>query len=498
MTLKKIVEIIHSGHSDDWTEKNKSAFDALFGTPDGRYPQAAHDSATVRAPKMAAESGVPFAAYIHPSNPTSGAYSGFSFVIFPAENQPCLLGLVVGTQGLSPDETILGRPGHARKTQAICSWLNSEFGEGKQVAWAKQDPTRTDIAVPDALKREWSSHKPALDRYGKEIYALFRPTNTELATMAAVRAFLDLYFAERGYTPLAKWQGEADTTQNKWFEHLLPDVSPERVQGMLTTRRYVILQGPPGTGKTKMALDLLGGAYQGFGHTIQFHPNTTYENFIGGLAPDTSDGSAGLSFQPLPGALWKAARAAHDDPSRPYLLHIDEINRADLGKILGEAIFLLELDGVGNSKTEAYKQRVVQLAYDFGEPFGRSLCLPKNLHLLGTMNSADRSIAIVDVAVRRRFGFISLWPQLSVVEKYGGDFMLRAFRDLISIFIEHAGDEAFPLVPGHSYFLEKDEARAKESLKINLAPLLREYLAQGYITGFAESIRNYLQELEAL
>ena len=151
----------------------------------------------------ARESGVPFAAYIHPSNPTSGAYSGCSFVMFPAEDQPCLFGLVVGTQGLSPDETILGRPGHARKTQAICAWLNSQFGDGKQVAWAKQDPTRTDIGVPDALKREWSSHKAALDRYGKEVYALFRPAKDSSATTAGVAAFLDLFFEERGYRPLA-------------------------------------------------------------------------------------------------------------------------------------------------------------------------------------------------------------------------------------------------------------------------------------------------------
>ena len=72
------------------------------------------------------------------------------------------------------------------------------------------------------------------------------------------------------------------------------------------------------------------------------------------------------------------------------------------------------------------------------------------------------------------------------------------FRDLISIFIEHAAEDAFPLVPGHSYFLELDENRAKRSLLVNLAPLLEEYLAQGYVGGFAEPIRGYLQELRSL
>jgi 5-methylcytosine-specific restriction enzyme B len=180
----------------------------------------------------------------------------------------------------------------------------------------------------------------------------------------------------------------------------------------------------------------------------------------------------------------EAASQALQDPSN-YLLHIDEINRADLGKILGEAIFLLE-------PTDS--ARKIDLPYDFGKPFHRTFFLPKNLHILGTMNSADRSIAIVDVAVRRRFAFVSLWPWMSVVEQHGCTTMQKAFRDLLSIFIEHAAEDAFPLVPGHSYFLESNESLAKRSLRVNLCPLLEEYLAQGYVGGFAEPIRAYLQE----
>ena len=76
--------------------------------------------------------------------------------------------------------------------------------------------------------------------------------------------------------------------------------------------------------------------------------------------------------------------------------------------------------------------------------------------------------------------------------------MQQAFKDLVSIFVEHATDDAFPLVPGHSYFLELDDVRAKESLKVNLAPLLEEYLAQGYVGGFSEPIRGYLQRVQSL
>src|SRR4029077_16021438 len=128
---------------------------------------------------------------------------------------------------------------------------------------------------------------------------------------------------------------------------------------------------------------------------IQFHPNTTYENFVGGLAPLLSAEGIGFRFAPLKGALMRAAEVALKNPAQPFLLHIDEINRADLAKILGEAIFLLE--------SQSDEKRDLDLAYDFGSPFGNRFSVPANLHLLGTMNSADRSIPIVDVAVRRRF-----------------------------------------------------------------------------------------------
>ena len=439
---------------------------------------------------MNQDSGVPFAAYIHPSNPTSGPYSGLSFVMCPVPEQPCLFGMVVGTQGLSPDEAILGRPGHARKVQAICSWLNRTHGGGHLVAWAKQDPTRTDISVPDNIQKSWAEYKTVFERYGKEMYALYRPNASVTGTENALTAFLDLLFEERGYEPMAAYKDSYESMRAGWFEHLMPSVERDQVRALLTSRRYVILQGPPGTGKTMMATDLVREDYGGFGRSIQFHPNTSYENVIGGLAPALSGGELGLRFAPAAGLLMEAAGDALNDPSRNYLLHIDEINRADLGKILGEAIFLLEV--------RVNAERRIHLPYDFGEPFHRTFFLPNNLHILGTMNSADRSIAILDAAIRRRFAFVSLWPRMSVVEQHGCKLMQTAFKDLLSIFIEHAGEDAFSLVPGHSYFLETDDRKAKESLKVNLAPLLEEYLAQGYVSGFAEPIRTYMQELRAL
>jgi 5-methylcytosine-specific restriction enzyme B len=116
--------------------------------------------------------------------------------------------------------------------------------------------------------------------------------------------------------------------------------------------------------------------------------------------------------------------------------------------------------------------------------------------VLGTMNSADRSIAILDLAVRRRFAFVSMWPQLDVVERLGGPRAQQAFHDLQSIFLEHAAGDAFALMPGHAYFLA-DDADINVRLRTEVAPLLREYLSQGYVSGFADEVQAFLDSIAA-
>jgi 5-methylcytosine-specific restriction protein B len=486
-----LIDIIHGKTLDSWKSRNEQALAAMFGS---RYPKRAEKSVTLRAPDMkGGDAGIPYAAYIHPGNPDSGAYGGMSFVIFPVEEAPCLIGMVIGTQGLSPDEAILGRPGHARRMQAICAWLNRRFGQADLVAWAKQDPSRIDVAVPDEIKKPWSAYERVFGRYGGVLYTLYRPNDNREATLAALTAMLDVMFDERGFLPLAAFQDNSQQIRSSWFSQLMPLTTPESVIELLRQRRYAILQGPPGTGKTRMARQILENTYGGLGNSIQFHPNTTYENFIGGLAPvvdPDASASLGFRFAPSPGFLMQAAALAAENPQRPYLLHVDEINRADLGKVLGEAIYLLE--------PHPESPRSIDLPYDFGQPFRRRLCLPDNLHILGTMNSADRSIAIVDVAVRRRFGFLSVWPDSTAIERHGCALTQEASERLTSIFIEHAPEDALALVPGHSYFLTRDTAEAKINLQTNLAPLLTEYLAQGYVSGFTEPIRSYLQWLKSL
>ena len=489
MSIEQVVDIVYSKEFANWKQDNRKALESLFGAQQGRYHADAARTVQLRAPDVNFKTGIPFAAYINPNNPDSGPYGGFSFVIFPSESKPALIGLVVGTQGLAPDEAILGRPGHARKSQAICGWLNAKFGHGRQVAWAKQDPTRTDINMPD-LPEDWADFKSVCKRYGQVIYAIFKPMEDDkVATREAVAAFLDLMFEERGYPTNAPNARDARKIRDEWHEHLMPDLTRADVKKLLDDKRFVVIQGPPGTGKTRMAQELLDVEFNGSGKIIQLHPNSTYETFIGGLAPLRSEQGIGLQFAPKAGFLMEAAKGAAA-VSNPYLLVVDEINRADLSKILGEAIFLLE--------PHPSKKREIELPYDFGAPFHTKLAIPENLFIVGTMNTADRSIAIVDVAIRRRFAFLSLWPQSSVVRNNACQLMQDHFEKVVDIFIENAQDDAFNLVPGHSYFLEEDPEKAKTSLQTGLAPLLEEYLAQGYVGGFSEQVRAYLQELRSL
>jgi|SRR5579863_3449696 len=489
MWADKLLEAIQERrYSNAWPEKIRAGFEALFGEG-GRYPESAKRKVTQRtpAPPESSEGIIPFGALIDPSNPSSGPYGGASFVVFPGEDAPCLISLVIGTNGLAPDDGILGRPGHARKAAAICAWLNR--GRDKLVAWSKHDPTRLDQRIPTEVASQFAHYSAAIARYGHVLYAIYAPGSDPLEMTQALTAFLDLMFEERGVQPLARFRADADEIRRQWFCYLMPDVSNGQVAELLDERRYVILQGPPGTGKTHMARALVATEYKGRGRTIQFHANTTYENFVGGLAPRTSSEGLGFQFAPLKGFLTQASEAARN-ATGTYLLHIDEINRADLSKVLGEAIYLLEPDDL--------KERTIDLPYKFEPPTGNQLSLPDNLHILGTMNTSDRSLAIVDIAIRRRFAFTKLWPQISVVERNGCDLMVGAFQRLLSIFVDHATEDAMELVPGHSYFLEKDETRARRRLTTTLRPLLEDYLAQGYVSSFAEPIRSYIQWIDSL
>ncbi len=492
MTLKPLLDVIHTPRMA-WSDAVRAKFSEALRE---RYPRV-HDLTDrknderrfqLRVNGDTAPKAVPYAALLGPDQDLSGGYGGMSVVMFPANEAgaPCLLAMVVGTNGLSPDEAVLGRPGHARKCAAIAAWLNASR---PGCAWAKRDPVRIDVELPRALATRLAPWSNAIEKYGKVIYATFEVPGARTAandglTLRAVTAMVDLFFDERRIEPKNDHRADADIVRREWMARVFPSTTPDAVHGLLASRRFVVVEGPPGTGKTELATALLRTRYGGRGRVIQFHPGTTYESFVGGLAPHEG-GAFGFTFRPAPGHLMEAAAEAQRTPDRPHLLVIDEINRADLSKVLGEAIYLFE---------PGRDDREVTLAWDF-PGYGRTLRLPPNLHVLGTMNSADRSIAILDVAVRRRFAFVPLWPQLDALESAGAGPLLRQrFHELLTLFVEHASDDALPLVPGHAYFLGRDED-APARLATTVRPLLEEYLAQGYAAGFADDLRAYLDRI---
>jgi 5-methylcytosine-specific restriction protein B len=448
--------------------------DGLFDT---RYHSRSRPRDAFRDAYGLKDEGVPYAGVIAPENPSSGAYGGASIAWFPCDGGT-LMTLVVGTKGLAPDEGLLTRHGHRRRISALRNYL----AQRGIASWSKADPAAISTRLPDAVRRYFPSCEAVFNRYGDVIYSTAWVPQGDTATAeAVVRSYFDLYGHERGWVVRASAEQEAEEFFGALQSYLFPTVTAADVNALLRERRFVILQGPPGTGKTRMADEVRREFFGSHGRTVQFHPAVTYEDFVVGLSPDPAD--AGLRFRAKPGWLLQAAADSHDTP---YLLIVDEINRADLGKVLGEAIYLFEPGEVGGSQA-----REVHLTHAIDERF--TFTLPASLYVLGTMNTADRSIAGLDLAVRRRFAFVTLMPDPRVVELPAAR---EVFDKLMDVFVEHASNDMLHLLPGHSYFLARDDRHLRDRFRYDLLPLIDEYLRQGLLGPATSDLHAVREQID--
>jgi 5-methylcytosine-specific restriction protein B len=255
-------------------------------------------------------------------------------------------------------------------------------------------------------------------------------------------------------------------------ELLLDRTFLEDIKNLLQETKQVIFYGPPGTGKTFVAQRLAEAFAGDPARTmlVQFHPSTSYEDFFEGFRPLPA-GDGGIAYALQDGPLRIIAAAAESDPSHTYILVIDEINRAQLQKVLGELFFLLE-----------YRDKQVRPLYRPDEPFS----LPMNLWLIGTMNTADRSIALVDTALRRRFQFVPFvlderadnpiagllrrWLRASSEPEWVADLVDQVNQELMASL--GGGDLAL----GPSYFMVQglDEARLRRIWRYRIEPLIED------------------------
>lgn len=269
---------------------------------------------------------------------------------------------------------------------------------------------------------------------------------------------------QEGFRPLTR----------EFADSLHMDLEPlQEIAELLEENRQLVLYGPPGTGKTYLAKHLAAELAQDSTDErvklVQFHPSYAYEDFFEGYRPDKTD-EGQVSFKLVAGPLRRLAEEAAKpgNESKPYFLIIDEMNRANLAKVFGELYFLLE-----------YRDDRIYLQYSPNEPF----TLPDNLYIIGTMNTADRSIAMMDAAIRRRFAFIELHPNTEPVRGSLLRFLEARQLDTTPARLLDALNGAIDewdrdLMIGPSYFMKKT-AQTPSGLrriwKYELMPLLEEH-----------------------
>lgn len=445
-------------------------------------------------PKGDNENGVYFG-YISPSQNYGGPYADYSFVVFPdsLENvRYCVVGLGVGLLGFESDNELAQTPGLRRE------YLTLRTLE-QQHSYYKNDFSDIRSTLSDLVK-DVKEHEGLLSN-------TIQKYKTVIQACAVIKVSQDdgqvndvglnkLYCWLAIYGNLRSW-GIAENQKNRktWLQEQLPAAQNQDVlkdvMNLLESDRFVVLQGAPGTGKTYTASEIAKNeVYRDHVIFTQFNAETTYSDFIYGLQPNVSnekEGNVGISFHATKGPLYEAIDKAQKY-NGPVLLIIDEINRANLSNVLGPVFYLFEKDA---------DERGLKIKVGDKE----LTSLPKNLRVLATMNTADRSLAVVDFALRRRFVWYTIKPQIIQFPRSSQyKFRKKEFEGMAEIFRQYATDAELNLQPGPSYFIVKNDEEGKmekemeQRMEYELMPLIKEYLNEQFLLNASDAFSNYFIE----
>lgn len=398
------------------------------------------------------------------------------------------------------------KPGHSCKNDSLALWQFLVQMQPGDIVYAKRGAhqilargvVRSDYEYdpgyssqyPNIRRVDWRQTE-ILERADK----IVQKTLTDITSITDYVRELEKWFTdpenEEEDDPIGPITPQYSTAQ------FLKDVYMERsayetLVGLIRKKKNVILQGPPGVGKTytakRLAYSMMGVKDQERIMMVQFHQSYSYEDFIEGFRPSGS----GNGFEIKKGSFYLFCRKASDDLEHEYFFIIDEINRGNLSKIFGELFMLIENDKRGNA---------LQLLYS-DEKFS----VPKNVYIIGMMNTADRSLAMLDYALRRRFAFYEMKPGFDTegFRKYRTGLNNTRFDNLIQC-VEQlntviAGDESLGegFCIGHSYFCnltEVNDQALSAIVEYELIPLLKEYWFDEpvKVKNWADSLRSAIK-----